>query len=62
MSWNVSWVRALRTVFVAGLLLALVGAVLSSIGLKTQPWSWHDNAGAPETSPSGMTFGTTGPR
>lgn len=60
MSLNVSWMRALRAVFVAGLLFALICAVLGSIGLKTQPWSWHDSAGAPETPPSGMTFGTTG--
>jgi hypothetical protein len=62
MSWNVSWGRALRAVLVAGLLLALICAVLGSIGLKTQPWSWHDRAGAPEASPRGMTFGTTVPR
>jgi hypothetical protein len=55
MSLNVSWMGALRAVIVAGLLLALLCAVLGSIGLKTQPWSWHDSAGSPDASPSGMT-------
>jgi hypothetical protein len=57
MSLNVSWARALRAVVMAGLLLALICAVLGSIGLKSR--SWPDSAVAPK-SPSGATFGTSG--
>ena len=57
--------RALRAVLVAGLLFALICAVLGSIGLKGHRVSWPDSAGAPEAptrAPSGLHFGTTGPR
>jgi hypothetical protein len=61
MSWNVSWVRALRAIVMAGLLIALIYAVLGSIGLRGHPRSWPERAVAPDPA-SGMTFGTTVPR
>jgi hypothetical protein len=64
MSWNVSWVRALRTIVVAGLLVGLLWAVLGSIGTTGHLWSWADGFSAPDSpSPaSGMKLGTTVPR
>jgi hypothetical protein len=58
MSLNVSWVRALRAIIMAGLLFALICAVLGAIGLK--PRSWPDSAVAPR-SPSGAIFGASLP-
>jgi hypothetical protein len=58
MSWNESRVRTLRMIFVAGLLLALLCAMLGSIATSGQPWAHTDTAGTPATSPqpaSGMT-------
>jgi hypothetical protein len=49
MSWNVSWLRTLRMIVVAGLLLALLWAVLSSIGTRGQPWGSPGSADAPKT-------------
>jgi hypothetical protein len=49
MSWNVSWVRTLRMIVVVGLLVALLWAVLSSIGTRNHPWSSPGSADAPGT-------------
>ena len=65
MSWNESRVRTLRMIVIAGLLLALVCAMLGSIGTQGQPWGRADRAGMSEAPPqptTGMTFGTTVPR
>jgi hypothetical protein len=65
MSWNESQVRLLRMIVIAGLLLALIGAMLGSIGVQGHHWSWTDSAGVPGTPPTpatGMTFRTTEPR
>jgi hypothetical protein len=65
MSWNESRVRTLRMIVIAGLLLALVCAMLGSIGNQGQPWGRPDRADMPETAPqpmTGMTFGATVPR
>lgn len=65
MSWNESRVRTLRMIVIAGLLLALICAMLGSIGTHGHPWGRADRAGIPETLPqpaTGMTFGTTVPR
>ena len=41
MSARVNWVRTLRTIIVAAvLLIALIGAVLASIGTKAPVWQW----------------------
>jgi hypothetical protein len=41
MSLNVAWVRTLRTIVVAGLLvIALLGAVLGLIGATGPNWMW----------------------
>ena len=64
MSWTESRVRTLRVIVIAGLLLALVCAMLGSIGTHAH-WSWADSAGMPDTPPqpaAGMTFGATVPR
>jgi hypothetical protein len=65
MSWNESRVRTLRMIVIAGLLLALVCAMLGSIGTQGQHWGQVDRADMPETPPqptTGMTFGATVPR
>jgi hypothetical protein len=49
MTWNVSWARTLRMIVVAGLLLALLWAVLSSIGTRGPPWGSPGSADAPKT-------------
>jgi hypothetical protein len=41
MSAKINWVRTLRTIVVAAVLLAaLMGAVLASIGTKAPVWLW----------------------
>jgi Na+/citrate or Na+/malate symporter len=41
MSAKINWVRTLRTIVVAAvLLIALLGAVLASIGTKAPVWLW----------------------
>jgi hypothetical protein len=40
MSMKLNWVRTLRTVVIAGLVVALLGAVLGSIGAKGSAWNW----------------------
>jgi hypothetical protein len=45
MSLNVNWVRTLRTVVIAGLVIALLGAVLGSIGAKESAWNWACDQG-----------------
>jgi hypothetical protein len=41
MSASINWVRTLRTIVVAAvLLIALLGAVLASIGMKGPVWLW----------------------
>lgn len=59
MTPNARWMRTLRTIVVAGLLvIALLGAVLGSIG--TRGWNWAHSPGETTTTPplvpSGMTF------
>lgn len=49
MSLNVNWVRALRALAMAGLLIALACAVLGSIGLKGSHPSLPESAVAPKT-------------
>jgi hypothetical protein len=50
MTMRSPWVRALRTIIVAGLLvLALAGAVLGSIGSGAQFWDWAHFLGANAT-------------
>jgi hypothetical protein len=62
MDLNIDWVRSLRTLAVAALLvIALLGAVLGSIGLTSPVWNWacdrgaHESALAPPT-PTGLTL------
>jgi hypothetical protein len=65
MSWNESRVRTLRMIVIAGLLLALVCAMLGSIGTQAHPWGRPDGADITDTPPqpaAGMTFGATVPR
>ena len=65
MSWNESRVRRLRMIVIAGFLLALVCAMLGSVGTEGHHLGRADRAGIPETPPqptTGMTFGTTVPR
>jgi hypothetical protein len=67
MSLNLTSMRALRAIVVAALLLALVCAMLGSIGLNGPHWGWPDSVVAPGTTPEvpkGSTpiFGTTVPR
>jgi hypothetical protein len=41
MSLNIAWVRTVRTIVVAGLLvIALLGAVLGLIGATGPTWMW----------------------
>jgi hypothetical protein len=41
MNASIDWVRTLRTILVAAvLLIALIGAVLASIGIKGPAWLW----------------------
>jgi hypothetical protein len=41
MNAKINWVRTLRAILVAGvLLIALIGAVLASIGTKAPVWLW----------------------
>ena len=47
MSLNVAWVRTLRTIVVAGLLIALLGAVLGLVGARESTSMWASD-------PSGM--------
>ena len=45
MSLDAGWVRALRTIVVAGLLvIALLGAVLGLIGATGPTWMWASDA------------------
>ena len=48
MSLNLTCAGALRTIVVVGLLLALVCAMLGSIGLSGHSFYVPDSAGAPE--------------
>jgi hypothetical protein len=56
MSCNVSWVRMVRTIAVAALLvIALLGAVLGSVGTRGDLWNWAREPGArvaPGTPPA----------
>jgi hypothetical protein len=52
MSLNVNWVRALRTAVIAGLVIALLGAVLGSIGAKGSAWNWACDHGVREALPA----------
>jgi hypothetical protein len=57
-----SWIRALRAIFVAGLLFALVCAMLGSVAVNGHHWDWADSVDAPAMQPnprSGINFGTT---
>jgi hypothetical protein len=48
MSARVNWVRTLRTIIVAAvLLIALIGAVLASIGTKAPVWQWACDPATP---------------
>jgi hypothetical protein len=41
MSARINWVRTLRTIILAAvLLIALIGAVLASIGTRAPVWQW----------------------
>jgi hypothetical protein len=51
MSLKLNWVRTLRTVVIAGLVVALLGAVLGSIGAKGSAGNWACDHGARETLP-----------
>jgi hypothetical protein len=67
MSLNLTSLRALRAIVVAALLLALVCAMLGSIGLSEHHSGWPDSLVAPGATPEvpkGGTpiFGTTIPR
>jgi hypothetical protein len=54
MDVKIDWVRSLRTLAVATLLvIALLGAVLGSIGLTSPVWNWAAcDRGMPEAAPS----------
>jgi len=46
MSARINWVRTLRAIVVATvLLIALIGAVLASIGTKAPVWLWAGETG-----------------
>ena len=46
MSARINWVRTLRAIVVAAvLLIALIGAVLASIGTKAPVWLWACETG-----------------
>jgi hypothetical protein len=48
MSASINWARTLRTIVVAAvLLIALLGAVLASIGMKGPEWLWACEPGTP---------------
>jgi hypothetical protein len=52
MSSKMDWVRTLRTMGVAALLaIALLGAVLGSIGLTSPVWDWDCERSVKEAAP-----------
>ena len=56
MDLEIDWVRTLRTLAVAALLLiALLGAVLGSIGLTSPVWNWACDPSARESAPRAAT-------
>jgi hypothetical protein len=62
MDLNIDWVRLLRTLTVTALLvIALLGAVLGSIGLTSPVWNWACDRGAHESAPAPTSTGITLP-
>jgi hypothetical protein len=60
MSRKVDRVRTLRAIVVAAvLLIALIGAVLASVGTKAPNWLWASQAGA-QTTALGVSLGVSG--
>jgi len=56
MSTRIDWARTLRAIVVATvLLIALIGAVLASIGTKAPVWLWACEAGTQGAALGGAT-------